>query len=58
VELYSLSLEQQNQLWGSLGAKYLPSAIYKVRLVVIDRGLFGTNIPAIKVLDNDLQRIN
>jgi hypothetical protein len=58
VELYSLSLEQQNQLWASLGAKYLPSALYKVRLVIIDRGLFGQNVPAIKVLDNKLKKIN
>jgi hypothetical protein len=56
VELFSLSLEQQNQLWASIGAKYLPSVIYKVRLVVIDRGLFGQNIPVIKVLDNDIQK--
>jgi hypothetical protein len=58
VELYSLTLEQQNQLWASLGAKYLPSAVYKVRLLIIDRGLFGQNVPAIKILDNDLKRIN
>ncbi len=36
VELYSLNFEQQNHLWGSLGAKYLPSVLYKVRLVIID----------------------
>jgi len=58
IELFSLSLEQQNQLWGSLGAKYLPSAMYKVRVAIMDRGLFGANVPAIKILDNDLQRIN
>ena len=58
IELYSLSLEQQNQLWASLGAKYLPSVIYKVRLVVIDGELFGAETPVVKTLDNDLQRIN
>lgn len=58
VELFSLSLEQQNQLWASLGAKYLPSVVYKVRLVVIDRQLFGPEMPVIKTLDNDLQKIN
>ena len=35
VELHSLTFEQQNNLWGSLGAKYLPSVIYKVRLIAI-----------------------
>jgi len=32
-ELYSLSFEQSNHLWGILGGKYLPSVLYKVRLV-------------------------
>ena len=35
VELQSLSYEQLNQLWAALGAKHLPSAIYKVRMVAL-----------------------
>jgi hypothetical protein len=31
VTLYSTTLEQQNNLWAALGAKYMPSVIYKVR---------------------------
>ena len=57
IELFSLTLEQQNQLWGSLGAKYLPSVLYKIRLVVIDQQLFGENKPLIKVIDNTLKKI-
>jgi len=58
IELFSLTLEQQNQLWASLGAKYLPSVIYKVRMVVIDQGLFGAKKPVIKVIDNNLEKIS
>ena len=36
MELYTLDFEQQNHLWGALGAKYLPSVLYKVRLISID----------------------
>lgn len=57
VELYSLTLEQQNQLWASLGAKYLPSVVYKVRLLVIDRALFDEKKPVIKAIDNNLKKI-
>lgn len=32
-ELQSLSYEQLNQVWASIGAKMLPSVVYKVRLV-------------------------
>ena len=35
VELHTMGLEQQNHLWGYLGAKYLPSICYKVRMLVI-----------------------
>jgi hypothetical protein len=35
VDLYAMTLEQQNYLWTILGAKYLPSIAYQVRPVVI-----------------------
>ncbi|MBQ4820708.1 DUF4255 domain-containing protein [Aquimarina sp. MMG016] len=33
VELISLPLEEQNQVWHSLNTSYLPSVLYKVRLL-------------------------
>ena len=33
VELYSYSFEQQYNFWSVIGAKYLPSILYRVRLV-------------------------
>ena len=57
VDLFPLNFEQQNHLWGALGAKYLPSVLYKVRLLTIQEAqaiddqapvselkLVGTNI--------------
>ena len=35
VELYSLSFEQQNNLWSSLGAKLMTSVMYKIKLLAI-----------------------
>ena len=35
IELYTLTFEQINHLWGSLGGKQLPFAMYKARLVKI-----------------------
>jgi len=34
-DLKTLSLQDLNNLWGILGSKYIPSVMYKVRLVVI-----------------------
>jgi len=58
IELFSLSLEQQNQLWGSLGTKYLPSVVYKIRMLVMDQDNFRNESPVIKAIDNRLHKIN
>jgi len=36
LNLHSLSFEQVNHLWGSLGGKQVPSVLYKARLVSIE----------------------
>src|SRR5206468_23406 len=35
TELQSLTYEQLNQIWAFIGGKQLPSAVYKVRMVVL-----------------------
>jgi hypothetical protein len=35
IELYTLTFEQINYLWGSLGGRQAPFAMYKARLVMI-----------------------
>jgi hypothetical protein len=39
VDLYTLNFEQVNHLWSTLGGKYLPSAMYKIRQLTIDEDL-------------------
>lgn len=34
LELENLSIEQVGHIWGMLGSRYLPSAVYKVRTVI------------------------
>jgi hypothetical protein len=34
VELVTPTFEQQNHIWGGMGAKYMPSILYKIRLLV------------------------
>ncbi len=36
VELYSPNFEQLNHLWAMLGGKYMPSVLYKVRMLMIE----------------------
>lgn len=39
VEMESLTSERLNNLWGSLGAKYIPSVLYKVRMLTYDESV-------------------
>ena len=36
LDLHTLNFEQMNHLWGILGGKYVPSALYKMRVVGIE----------------------
>jgi hypothetical protein len=39
MELHTHGFEQLNHLWAMLGGKYLPSVLYKMRLVAIEENL-------------------
>ena len=45
MELQSLSYEQLNQLWAFIGAKQLPSIVYRARLVVLPTEASQTQAP-------------
>ena len=46
VDIYSYSFEQQYNFWSILGAKYLPSVLYKIRLVTFqEKQVENQNIP-------------
>lgn len=36
VDMVSMNAEQVNHLWATLGGKYLPSVLYKIRMVPIE----------------------
>ncbi|AXT61406.1 DUF4255 domain-containing protein [Aquimarina sp. AD10] len=60
IELISLPLEEQNQIWHSLNTSYLPSVLYKIRLLsFIDElsvEFVGKNASEISL--NTIEKIN
>lgn len=50
-DFHNLSFEQMNHLWGVLGGRYLPSVLYQVRLVRIqrDQSIAGPGIRRIRM---------
>ena len=51
VDLMSLGYEQLNQVWTFVGAKYLPSAVYRVRLVALQDDEPASVAPPITRID-------
>jgi Pvc16 N-terminal domain len=45
--LHVLSFEQQNNLWAMLGSKYIPSAVYKVKMITVFETRGTEKTPAI-----------
>lgn len=53
--LYSTTFEQQNNLWAALGAKYMPSVIYKIRtmsFIDIEPKMEAPPITEVTISDN------
>jgi len=51
VELQPMSFEQQNYLWGMIGGKYLPSVLYKFRMLVIQEDIPTGSITKIDTIE-------
>ncbi len=53
VELYSYSFEQLYNFWSVLGTHYMPSVLYKVRIITIqEKALQNTALPIEKIRIN------
>jgi hypothetical protein len=52
VDLYTPTFEELNYVWGTLGGRQLPSVIYKIQLIEIDRQeLIGTSKFILEITD-------
>ena len=52
-QVVSLNLSELSQLWGTIGAKYMPSIIYKIRMITYQMDGINEIIPDIKGLSTD-----
>jgi hypothetical protein len=57
LELYTLTFEQINHLWGSLGGRQIPFTMYKLRLVAITEHALAREVPLIEEIETNLNRV-
>jgi hypothetical protein len=58
VEMVTMNAEQVNHLWATLGGKYLPSVLYKIRMVTIEDDSAGTLVDPVLGLDIRIHDLN
>lgn len=51
LDLYTPSMEQASQMWQAMGGKFIPSVLYKVRIVVINDNRPHFEVPRIEQID-------
>ncbi|MBC7903310.1 MAG: DUF4255 domain-containing protein [Gemmatimonadaceae bacterium] len=51
LELFTLTFEQINHLWGSLGGRQMPFAMYKLRLVAVTENADLREVPLIEEIE-------
>jgi hypothetical protein len=47
LEIRNVDITELSNLWGILSGRYLPSVLYKVRLLVLDAGVIDHEVPTI-----------
>jgi hypothetical protein len=47
MDIHNLDITDLSNLWGVLSGKYLPSVLYKVRMVTVDAGAVKDQIPSV-----------
>lgn len=56
-EMYTLSFEQVNHLWGTLGGKQMPFVMYKLRLIAITERKVVREVPLIEEIETNLTKM-
>jgi Pvc16 N-terminal domain len=54
AEMVSLTFEQQNHIWGALGAKYQPSVMFKIRMLIYREIINRDSDLRIRTIDTEL----
>lgn len=52
----NLNLEQVHQLWTTLGGHYMPSVVFKLRMITIDENIIQREAKPIKEIDHQFER--
>ncbi|WP_303315352.1 DUF4255 domain-containing protein [Flavivirga abyssicola] len=55
-EIYNVPIQELSHVWSGIGAKYVPSMLYKVRMISIQKGQVKEQIASISGLDTNAKK--
>jgi hypothetical protein len=58
LELYTPTFEEMNFIWGTLGGKQLPSVLYQLNILSLERDLTHSEGPLIESVHTELKKKN
>lgn len=54
-EIFNLPINELSHIWSGIGAKYVPSIVYKVRMISIREDLITKEVPGLSGVQNNSQ---
>ncbi|MCB0402369.1 MAG: DUF4255 domain-containing protein [Flavobacteriales bacterium] len=54
-EIFNLPINELSHIWSGIGAKYVPSIVYKVRMITIRENLITKEVPGLSGMHNTSQ---
>lgn len=51
-EIFNLPINELSHIWSGIGAKYVPSIVYKVRMITIKEDLITKEVPGLSGMHN------
>ena len=56
LEFINLDFQELNNLWSLIGAKYIPSVLYKLKMLTFNQSLIREDVPNIMLPNDNLQK--
>jgi len=53
LEIFNLPINELSHIWSGIGAKYVPSLVYKVRMISIREDLITKEVPGVSGMHNN-----
>lgn len=52
-EIFNLPINELSHIWSGIGAKYVPSIVYKMRMITIEENLIQKEVPGVSGLNGE-----